>query len=320
MLGNRCLKKCLAVLGTLFIIHYWPHCCGVRPAPIDDSKMNFSTLNTIQKHRNPKSMVKESVEELLLVFRYQRKGNTQQQQHSEIKDHHQHNVQEELLPPQHHYSQQVQKQQKSHNLSSLNNNNNLIDMKKEYPGLLQKQTSIIVIKSSTLNEVRWDNFLSKKAMHHPSQTKSLASSDSEIINLSSSAKNESKIEIAPNIKLSTSDLIRISQLSINNNNIQLLSRSDRNVHHIYNSNKNSKSDIILKRLKTNNKFKTFSLDRNERSTNLSHIMGTARKIQLYIKNRFLQLLPDGTVNGTTNDLSDYSEYLKRIFIHFVRVR
>jgi hypothetical protein len=51
-----------------------------------------------------------------------------------------------------------------------------------------------------------------------------------------------------------------------------------------------------------------TLDRNERSANLSHITGSARKIQLYIKNRFLQLMPDGTVNGTTDDLSDYSEY------------
>lgn len=50
-----------------------------------------------------------------------------------------------------------------------------------------------------------------------------------------------------------------------------------------------------------------NLDRNERSTNFSHITGTARKIQLLIKNRLLQLLPDGTVNGTQDDGSDYSE-------------
>lgn len=50
-----------------------------------------------------------------------------------------------------------------------------------------------------------------------------------------------------------------------------------------------------------------SLDRNERSTNFSHITGTSRKIQLLIKNRLLQLLPDGTVNGTQDDGSDYSE-------------
>jgi hypothetical protein len=48
--------------------------------------------------------------------------------------------------------------------------------------------------------------------------------------------------------------------------------------------------------------------RSERSTNLSHITGTARKIQMHIKNRYLQILPDGTVNGTTDDDSDYSEY------------
>jgi hypothetical protein len=48
--------------------------------------------------------------------------------------------------------------------------------------------------------------------------------------------------------------------------------------------------------------------RSERSTNLSHITGTARKIQMYIKNRYLQILPDGAVNGTNDDGSDYSEY------------
>lgn len=47
--------------------------------------------------------------------------------------------------------------------------------------------------------------------------------------------------------------------------------------------------------------------RSERSTNLSHIQGTARKIQMYMsKNRHLQLLPDGTVNGTTDDESAYT--------------
>jgi len=48
--------------------------------------------------------------------------------------------------------------------------------------------------------------------------------------------------------------------------------------------------------------------RSERSTNLSHITGTSRKIQIYIKNRHLQLMPDGAVNGTNDDASDYSKY------------
>ncbi|GLV45100.1 branchless [Carabus blaptoides fortunei] len=47
--------------------------------------------------------------------------------------------------------------------------------------------------------------------------------------------------------------------------------------------------------------------RSERSTNLSHITGSARKIQMYVKNRHLQILPDGTVNGTSDDTSDYSK-------------
>lgn len=52
-----------------------------------------------------------------------------------------------------------------------------------------------------------------------------------------------------------------------------------------------------------------NLDRNERST-ISHLSGLSRKIQIYIKNRFIQLLPDGTVNGTQDEQSDYSEYEK----------
>lgn len=49
-----------------------------------------------------------------------------------------------------------------------------------------------------------------------------------------------------------------------------------------------------------------NLDRNERST-VSHLSGPSRKIQLYIKNRFLQLLPDSTVNGTQDEQCDYSK-------------
>ncbi|KAL6261079.1 hypothetical protein P5V15_008611 [Pogonomyrmex californicus] len=45
--------------------------------------------------------------------------------------------------------------------------------------------------------------------------------------------------------------------------------------------------------------------RAERSANLSHITGSFRKIQLYIRHRHLQILPDGTVNGSNDDTSDY---------------
>ncbi|KYN15872.1 hypothetical protein ALC57_11840 [Trachymyrmex cornetzi] len=48
--------------------------------------------------------------------------------------------------------------------------------------------------------------------------------------------------------------------------------------------------------------------RAERSANLSHISGPLRKIQLYIKHRYLQILPDSTVNGTIDERSNYSEY------------
>lgn len=75
-------------------------------------------------------------------------------------------------------------------------------------------------------------------------------------------------------------------------------------------NSNSSSKKVVKPKRTRNGVKNnnnSTLERNERSANLSHISGSARKIQLYIKNRFLQLMPDGVVNGTTDDNSDYCE-------------
>lgn len=61
-----------------------------------------------------------------------------------------------------------------------------------------------------------------------------------------------------------------------------------------------------------------TLERNERSANLSHISGSARKIQLYIKNRFLQLMPDGVVNGTTDDNSDFCKL--NLYLHKFKSR
>lgn len=54
-------------------------------------------------------------------------------------------------------------------------------------------------------------------------------------------------------------------------------------------------------------------NRAERSANLSHITGASRKIQMYVKNRHLQIMPDGTVSGSTDDSSQYSELYFFIF-------
>jgi len=48
--------------------------------------------------------------------------------------------------------------------------------------------------------------------------------------------------------------------------------------------------------------------RAERSTNLSHIARVGRKIVMYVSNRHLQIMPDGVVNGTDEDNSDYGEW------------
>lgn len=52
------------------------------------------------------------------------------------------------------------------------------------------------------------------------------------------------------------------------------------------------------------------LDRNERSANLSHhhMSSSARRKQLLIKNHYLQILPDGTISGSTDRNSEFSEF------------
>ncbi|CAG9803795.1 unnamed protein product [Chironomus riparius] len=88
-----------------------------------------------------------------------------------------------------------------------------------------------------------------------------------------------------------------------------LMRNDRsaNQNHLNGKHKKLNGTKRVKNINnSNNRLKVSTLDRNERSANLSHITGSARKIQLYIKNRFLQLMPDGTVNGSTDDSSDYT--------------
>lgn len=75
----------------------------------------------------------------------------------------------------------------------------------------------------------------------------------------------------------------------------ILSRTDRSVH------------ISLNKRKKLIQNDTENLERIERSANLSLAKATKR-IQLLIKSRFLQLLPDGTVNGTQDEDSEYSEF------------
>ncbi|XP_030374381.1 putative uncharacterized protein DDB_G0282129 [Scaptodrosophila lebanonensis] len=68
---------------------------------------------------------------------------------------------------------------------------------------------------------------------------------------------------------------------LNNSRSNLHINSSSNNHHHNNNNNHN------------------NLDRNERST-VTHLT-TSRKIQLYMKNRFLQILPDGTVVGTQQE-------------------
>ncbi|CAH2095777.1 unnamed protein product [Euphydryas editha] len=60
--------------------------------------------------------------------------------------------------------------------------------------------------------------------------------------------------------------------------------------------------------------------RAQRSANLSHITGTSRTIQIFLKNHYLQLMPDGTVNGTIEGNSVYSEYITLYYIKEVNTK
>lgn len=97
------------------------------------------------------------------------------------------------------------------------------------------------------------------------------------------------------------------------NSVNSSSRSNFNVNHTTSSSlillSRADRSVVGSNSSTGRRKRQRDLDRNERSANLSHITGATRKIQLYIKNRFLQILPDGTVNGTHDDTSDYSKYL-----------
>ncbi|XP_049537470.1 uncharacterized protein LOC125952190 isoform X2 [Anopheles darlingi] len=77
-------------------------------------------------------------------------------------------------------------------------------------------------------------------------------------------------------------------------------------HHQQQQQQQQQQQVQLQQQQHQQQHNESNLERNERSANLSHVSGATRKIQLFIKNRYIQLLPDGTVNGTHDDLSDYT--------------
>lgn len=80
----------------------------------------------------------------------------------------------------------------------------------------------------------------------------------------------------------------------------ILSRTERSVQLASNKRKLLRND-------------SSSAERIERSANFSLTKATKR-IQLLIKGRILQMLPDGTVNGTLDDQSEYSKYPPHIYL------
>lgn len=84
-----------------------------------------------------------------------------------------------------------------------------------------------------------------------------------------------------------------NQSQTQSGNEEILSRTERSVQIMSNQRKKLHND-------------TGNGERIERSANFS-LTRSSRRIQLLLKGRFLQMLPDGTVNGTQNDQSEYSK-------------
>ncbi|XP_023179081.2 myb-like protein A isoform X2 [Drosophila hydei] len=123
-------------------------------------------------------------------------------------------------------------------------------------------------------------------------------------------QQQSQADAATNINSnsnSNSNFIGSKSKRLNNsrNNLHINSSNNNNPN-----NSNSNSNIF-----NNN---PSNLDRNERST-ISHLAGPSRKIQLYMKNRILQILPDGTVNGTQDEQSEYT-ILQRSTVDVGRIK
>lgn len=83
---------------------------------------------------------------------------------------------------------------------------------------------------------------------------------------------------------------------------EILSRTERSVH----------ATNKRKRLHNN---ESSNVERLERSANFSLNRATKR-IQLLIKGRFIQMLSDGTVNGTQDNDSEYSKYMQTNSVFF----
>lgn len=300
------LKKCLSMryswvllrglvmLGTLLLAAYWPKCCAARPVPIPRANNLLTNSNASHETSIFNSKVTNESEELFFVFSIKKRKDGTVLVKDILKlnvaqddgDNDKNNMQKIVFQPD---DITFSRTEKADNCS------------------LKNTSGLFTINSSSTN---LDDIVNL-TLERP-ELRKLIGGDYET-STRQSQHNEPTL-------ISNSGVISTNEIETYNQLLRKLSRRDRNIFAYNNSsNKINNNNLLLKHIKSNNnnnyKVKSLNLDRNERSANLSHITGTARKIQLYIKNRFLQLLPDGTVNGTTNELSDYSEYYLFIFFN-----
>lgn len=302
--------RALAVLGALLlVILVWPMCCATMPTPAITSASKKSinllttttntnaSLNTNRPARRSTRNYSDRLRFMDILHKANATANsiTQQKQRLATSSVALNSSQHTLVD---HDDETLSRSQQINDRADIENKN-------------KSET----LRNSTLNNDNFDSIkisLNKISENNVNVDNSINTNYKSNINLNlvnlndNDAINSDKSSI---ININKSKINTNNKFTVNNNSYledsnKILSRTERSLQ-LPNLSNSTTTAIRLRKTKGRN---NSHLDRNERSANLSHITGTARKIQIYMKNRYLQLLPDGIVNGTHDDSSDYSKY------------
>lgn len=158
--------------------------------------------------------------------------------------------------------------------------------------LKKKRKKITKITENTIRKIR-NKSVSKKVFNHNLINNQSISS--------SSSFNESTTELTPPSTTTTPTTSSVFETTVQEYFTGLITTTEL-------------PQVILSRtdrsLGNKKRQRNPHLDRNERSANLSHhhMSSSARRKQLLIKNHYLQILPDGTISGSTDRNSEFSKY------------
>lgn len=303
--------RALAVLGALLlVILVWPMCCATMPTPAITSASRKSinllpetastttitnaSLNTIRPSRRSTRNYSDRLRFMDIVHRANATANSITQQKQRLA----------TSPDALNSSQYTLVDRDDETLSRSQQINDRAETK--------NKNKSETLRNSTLNNDNFDSIkfsLNKISENNVNVDNSINTNYKSNINLNlvnlndNDAINSDKSSI---ININKRKFNTNNKLTVNNNSYledsnKILSRTERSLQL---PNLSNTSTTAIRR----RKIKGSHLDRIERSANLSQTTATTMKIQIYMKNRYLQLMPDGIVNGTFDDSSDYSKY------------